>query len=69
MQNSDFNFIEITLVNGYSSVNMLHYCSIVPFIENTSGELLLYIVLNIEAINVEVLSMQVKNCLKYTSIS
>ena len=36
--------------------------------ENTSGKLFLYIVLNIEVINVEVLSKQVKNCLKYISI-
>ena len=34
------------------------------FLENTSGELLLYIVLNKETINVEVLSKQVKNYLK-----
>ena len=39
-----------------------------PFIVNTSGKLLLYIVLNIEVINEEVLSKQVKNCLKYISI-
>ena len=56
MQKCDFNFIEITLLRGYSSVNMLHICSRTPFLENTSGELLLYIVLNIEAINIEVLS-------------
>ena len=31
-----------------------------------SGELLLYTVLNIEVINVEVFSKQVKSCLKYT---
>ena len=36
--------------------------------ENTSGKLFLYIVLNIEVINVEVLPKQVKNCLKYISI-
>ena len=38
-----------------------------PFLENTSGEVLLGIVLNLEVINVEVLSKQVKNCLKYIS--
>ena len=68
MQKSDFNFIEITLLNGYSFVNMLHTCSRAPFLENTSGELPLYIVRNIEAINVEVLSKLVKNCLKYISM-
>ena len=68
MQKSDFNFIEITLLNGYSFVNMLHTCSRAPFLENTSGELPLYIVLNIEAINVEVISKLVKNCLKYISM-
>ena len=47
---------------------MLHICSRTPFSKNTSGELLLYIVLNIEVINVEILSKQVKNCLKYISI-
>ena len=39
-----------------------------PFIENSSGKLLLYIFLNMEVINVEVLSKQVKNCLKYILI-
>ena len=60
MQKCDFNL--------YSSVNMLHDCSRTPFLENTSGELLLHIVLIIEVINVEVLSKQVKNYLKYNSI-
>ena len=55
--------------NQYSSVNMLHICSRTPFLENTSGELLLHIVLNLKVINVEVPSKQVKNCLKYISIS
>ena len=68
MQKCDVSFIEITLLHGYSSVNMLHICSRTLFLENTSGELLLYIVLNIEVINVEVLSKQVKNCLKYISV-
>ena len=52
----------------YSSVNMLHFCSRMPFLENTSGELLLYIVLNVKVINVEVLSKQVRNRLKYISV-
>ena len=56
MQKCDFNFIEIAFLNGYSSVNVLHICSRTPFLENTSGEPLLYIVLNIEVINVEVFS-------------
>ena len=56
MQKRDFNFIEITFLHGFSSVNMLHICSKAPFLENTSGELILYIVLNIDVINVEVLS-------------
>ena len=56
MQKRDFNFIEITLLHGFSSVNILHICSKAPFLENTSGELILYIVLNIDVINVEVLS-------------
>ena len=43
MQKCDFN--------QYSSVNMLHICSRTPFLENTFGELLLYIALNIEVIN------------------
>ena len=47
----------------YSSANMLH----TPFLEKTSGDLLLYIVLNIGVINIKVFSKQVKN-LKYISI-
>ena len=54
--------------NQYSSVNMLRICSRTPLLENTSGELLLYIILNIEVVNVEVLFKQVKNYLKYISI-
>ena len=61
MQKCNFSFIEIALLDGYSSVNMQHICSRTPFLENNSGELLLYIVLNIEIVNVEVLSKQVKN--------
>ena len=38
MQKWEFNFIEIAL----------HICSRKPFLENTYGELLLYIVLNTE---------------------
>ena len=60
MQKCDFNHD--------SSVNMLHICSRTSFLENTSGELLLHIVLNIEFINVEVLSQKVKNYLKYISV-
>ena len=48
MQKCDFNFIEITLLHVYSSMNMLHICSKTPFLENTYGELLLYIGLNIK---------------------
>ena len=54
--------------NQYSSVNMLNICSKTPFLENTFGELLLHIVLNIEVINIEVLSKRVKNYLKCISI-
>ena len=60
MQKCDFKCIKITLLYEYSSVNMPHICRRTPFIENTSAKLLLYIVLNIEVINVEVLSKQVK---------
>ena len=60
MQKCDLKYIEITLLHEYSSVNMPHICRRTLFIENTSGKLLLYIVLNIEFINVEVLSEQVK---------
>ena len=68
MQKFDFNFIEITLLHVNSSVNMLYICSRTPFLENTSGELLLHIVLYIEIINVENLFKKVKDCLKYNSI-
>ena len=68
MQNCDFNFIEITFLDGYSSVNMQHICSRTPFLESTSGVLLLYIVLNIEVINVVVLSKQLQNRLKHISV-
>ena len=49
MQKCDFNFVEITLLHVYSSINMLNICSRTSFLENTYGELLLYIVLNTEA--------------------
>ena len=62
------HFFILILILKYSSVNMLHICRRTPFIENPSGKLLLYVVLNIKVINVEVLSKQVKHCLKYISI-
>ena len=54
--------LEITFLQGYCSVNIVaeRY-----FIENTSRELLLYIVLNKEIINLEVLSKQVKIYFKH----
>ena len=59
---SNVNFIEIILLHEHSHVNVLHFCSRTPFLENTSGELLLlYIVLNIKFTNVEVLSKLPKN--------
>ena len=48
IQKCDFKFIEITLLHVYSSRNMLHICSRTPFLETIYGELLLYIVLNID---------------------
>ena len=51
LKSCDLNFLETTLLHGYFSVNMLHICSRTPFLKNTSEELLLYIVLNIEVIN------------------
>ena len=60
MQKCDFN--------QYSFVNMLHIWSRMPFLEITFGELLLHIVLNTKVINIEVLSKQVKNYLKYISV-
>ena len=60
MQKCDFN--------QYSSVNILHICSRTPVLENTFGELLLHIVLNIAVTNIEVLSKQVKIYLKCISI-
>ena len=48
MQKCQFNSTKITLLYGYSSVNMQHTCSRTSFMENTSEELLLYTVFNIE---------------------
>ena len=62
MQKCEFNSTEITVLYGSSSVIMQHICSRTPFLENTSGELFLYTVFNIEVINVEV-HKQVKPCL------
>ena len=59
MQKREFNSTEITLLYGYS-VNMQHIYSRTPFLENTSGEFLLYTVFNTEVINVEVLLKHVK---------
>ena len=61
MQKCEFNSTEITLLCGYSSKNMKHIYSRTPSLENTSGELILYTVFNIEVINAEVLHKQVKN--------
>ena len=66
MWKCDFNFTVITLLRGYSSVNMLHICSWTPFLENASGELLLYIVLNKEVITVD--KKAGKNFLKYFNV-
>ena len=60
MQKSKFNSTEITLLYGYSSVNMQHICSRTPLLKNTSGELLLCTVFVIAVVNVEVLHKQVK---------
>ena len=54
--------------HGYSFVNMLRTCNRTFFLVKTSGSLLLYIALNWEIINVDVLSKKVKNCLKYLLI-
>ena len=55
MQKCEFNSTEIALLYGYSSKNMKHIYIRTPFLENTSVELILYIVFNTEVINVEVL--------------
>ena len=51
-----------------SSVNMVRTCSRTPFLVKISGELLLYIALNREIINLEFLSKKVKNFFKYILI-
>ena len=60
MQKCEFNSTEITLMYGYSFVNMQYICSRTRLLENTSGELLLYTVFIIEVMFVEVLHKQVK---------
>ena len=43
MQKFDFNFIEITPLHGYSSVNILYICTRTPFFrENILGTASLY---------------------------
>ena len=60
MQKCEFNSTEITLMYGYSFVNMQYIRSRTRLLENTSGELLLYTVFIIEVMFVEVLHKQVK---------
>ena len=60
MQKCEFNSTEITLLYGYSFVNMQYIRSRTRLLENTSGELLLYTVFIIEVMSVEVLHKQVK---------
>ena len=60
MPKCEFNSTEIALLYGYSSENIKHICSRVPFLEDISVELILYTVFNIEVINVETLRQQVK---------
>ena len=50
MQNTDFSFNEIKLLHGHSSVTMLHICNRRLVLEDTSEELFLHFVLNIEVI-------------------
>ena len=59
MQKCEFSSTEITRLYGYSK-NMKHIFNRTPFLEHTSGELILYTVFNTEVINVEVLYKQVK---------
>ena len=68
MQECDFHLIEITLLHGYSPVNILDICGRATTLEEILEELLLYIVLTIEVTNVEAFSRQIKNYLKYISI-
>ena len=60
MQKCEFNSTEIPLLYRYSSVNMQQICSRTPFLESTSGELVLYTVFNRKVIKIEVLHKQVK---------
>ena len=60
MQKCEFNSTEVTFLYGYSSVNIEHIYSRAPFLESTSGELLLYTVFIIEVIKLEVLHKHVK---------
>ena len=60
MQKCEFNSAEIIFLYGYSSLNMQHICSRTPSLENTSGELILYTVFNIEVINVVALHNKAK---------
>ena len=60
MQKCEFNSTEITLLYGYSSVNMQHICCKTSFLENASGETPSVYRFYIEVINVEVLHQQVK---------
>ena len=60
MQKYEFNSTKITLLYGHYSGNIQHICSKTPFLENTSGKLLLCTIFNIDVINVEVLHKQVK---------
>ena len=62
MQKCESNSTEIILLYGYSSKNMKHICNRAPFLENTSGKLILYNVFNIRGyINVEVLHKTLPN--------
>ena len=47
MQKYEFNSTEITLLYEYSSKSMKYICSRTPFLNNTSGELILYTVFNV----------------------
>ena len=47
---AEFNSTEITFLYGYSSKSMKNICSRTPFLENTSGELILYTVFNLEVL-------------------
>ena len=67
MQKCDFNLIEITLLRGYSPVSILHICNKTPtFGEDIWGTASLYFSKYTDY-NIEVVSKQVKNSLKYIS--